>query len=311
MLACLPAALLSFLPGVSILYHEHDSPLETSVQTRPGAFLRFCLWARRVCARRAKVCVLPNRQRAQHFERSLKPVRPAEVVWNCPRRSEIGPPRAAAKPGELKLLYHGSIAPERPPKTAIEALAMLPQGVSLTAVGYETVGSRGYLDELRQLAERCGVSDRVHLRPAISRCELMRICGDFDLGLALLPRRSADLNFQAMTGASNKPFDYLANGLALLVSDLPDWRAMFVEPGYALSCDPGDPASIAAAVRRLLDHPEEMRRMGERGRRRIQSEWNYESQFQRVFHQMEGLAADAATAAQAAAHGVAGERRNA
>ena len=49
------------------------------------------------------------------------------------------------------------------------------------------------------------------------------------VGLALMPLNSNDLNMRHMTGASNKPFDYMAAGLALLVSDLPDWRQMFVD----------------------------------------------------------------------------------
>jgi glycosyltransferase involved in cell wall biosynthesis len=84
---------------------------------------------------------------------------------------------------------------------------------------------------------------------------------------------------RAMAGASNKPFDYMACGLALLVSALPDWRALFVEPGYALACDPGDAGSIARALAWFLEHREETARMGENGRRRIVEEWNYERCF--------------------------------
>ena len=82
-----------------------------------------------------------------------------------------------------------------------------------------------------------------------------------------------------MAGASNKPFDYLARGCALLISDLPDWREMYFEPGYARACDPDNPESIIAAVRWFLEHPEELRAMGEAGRRRILQDWNYETQF--------------------------------
>ena len=82
-----------------------------------------------------------------------------------------------------------------------------------------------------------------------------------------------------MTGASNKPFDYMAAGLALLVSDRPDWRDMFVGPGYARACDPTDPASIAAALTWFLDHPAERRAMGARGRAKIAAEWNYDTAF--------------------------------
>ena len=35
-------------------------------------------------------------------------------------------------------------------------------------------------------------------------------------------------------------FDYMAAGLALLVSDLADWREMFVARGFARACDPAD-----------------------------------------------------------------------
>jgi glycosyltransferase involved in cell wall biosynthesis len=85
-----------------------------------------------------------------------------------------------------------------------------------------------------------------------------------------------------LTGASNKPFDYLACELAVLVSDLPDWCEMFVEPGYGLSCNPEEPLSIAAALRHFYNRPADTRLMGERGRKRILAEWNYETQFEPV-----------------------------
>ena len=94
-----------------------------------------------------------------------------------------------------------------------------------------------------------------------------------------MPLQSDDVNEQAMAGASNKPFDYLACGLALLVSDLPEWRELFVKPGYGLACHPRDPESIARQLRWFVEHPIETRSMGAEGRRRILLEWNYEKQF--------------------------------
>jgi spore maturation protein CgeB len=99
------------------------------------------------------------------------------------------------------------------------------------------------------------------------------------VGLTFVPKASGDINMRHMTGASNKPFDYLSCSLALLVSDLPDWRGLFVAPGYALAVDQDDRDSLAAAVRRLFEHRAEARRMGEKGRQRILAEWNYEAQF--------------------------------
>jgi glycosyltransferase involved in cell wall biosynthesis len=187
----------------------------------------------------------------------------------------------------LKLLYHGSIVSDRLPISVIDALALLPDPVSLTVVGYETVGSRGYVNRLKHRAQQLGIEGRLQYLGALRRDELLRVCRSCDVGLALLPKQSCDLNFNAMTGASNKPFDYLATGLAVLVSNLPDWRAMVVEPGYGWSCDPDSPESIAASIRRFLENPDEMRRMAEAGRQRILFDWNYEGQFQPVFRRME------------------------
>jgi len=90
-------------------------------------------------------------------------------------------------------------------------------------------------------------------------------------------------------GASNKPFDYMASALPLLVTDLPEWVAMFVDPGYARACDPDDPDSIEAALRWYLDHPDERRQMGQRGQEKIRQLWNYENMFADVLERLENI----------------------
>jgi hypothetical protein len=82
-----------------------------------------------------------------------------------------------------------------------------------------------------------------------------------------------------MTGASNKPFDYLAVGQMLLVSDLLDWREMFVAPGYARSCNAYDAFELGEAMTWCVENREAVRASGEAGRRRVLAEWNYERCF--------------------------------
>jgi glycosyltransferase involved in cell wall biosynthesis len=275
--ACLPALFTSVVLRVPLLYHEHDSP----APGRSSFFLKACLLARKACARRASLCILPNRERARRFAAETTPRHSVEVVWNCPSKSEVLS-AASEKPSQgLRLLYHGSIVPDRLPLTVLDALATLPEDVSLTIVGYETVGSKGYLDTLRDRASRFGILHRIEVVGAVpERDELLSIGRGCHVGLALMPMNSADSNLQTMTGASNKPFDYLACGLAVLVSDLPDWRELFVRPGYGLACDCTQPASIAAALRYLLDNPSSACLMGKKGQQQILADWNYERQFE-------------------------------
>jgi glycosyltransferase involved in cell wall biosynthesis len=276
-LACPVALLLSFLPGIKLVYHEHDAPSPTARRSAP---MRLSIAARTWLARRATLCVLPNQPRAEQFAARLATRSPVVCVWNCPSLEEVGPPRAARVANQLAILYHGSIVPARVPLTIIQALAELPDDVTLCVVGFETVGHLGYSEQIRSEARRLGLAHRVTLVPPIpTRAELLSYCRQADVGLSLMPTDSNDPNLQLMVGASNKPFDYLACGLALLVSDLPIWRQEYVDPEYGLACDPDDPASIASALRWFLDHPEKLRAMGERGRQRVATEWNYEHQF--------------------------------
>ena len=93
-----------------------------------------------------------------------------------------------------------------------------------------------------------------------------------------------------MAGASNKAFDYLACGLPILVSNLPEWKKMYVTPGYALACDPDDVEDVTLKLRWFIEHSQEAKLMGEKGRKRILEEWNYETQFKPVLDLIDGVA---------------------
>ena len=113
------------------------------------------------------------------------------------------------------------------------------------------------------------------------------------MGLAFMPGDSDDPNMRNMVGASNKAFDYLAAGLALLVSDLPDWRAAFVEPGFGRASDAADADALAAAFGWFIDHPQERRAMGRRGRLRIEQDWNYDVAFAPILARLAGAVSGA------------------
>jgi glycosyltransferase involved in cell wall biosynthesis len=184
--------------------------------------------------------------------------------------------------------YHGTLVPQRLPLSLLAAVASLPETVRLRVAGYETIGHPNFSRRLVDEANRLGIQGRVEILPAAPRRELFRISADQDVGVALMPHDSNDINMRYMVGASNKATDYLAAGLALLVSDLPDWRSAYMEPGYGRDCDPRTPSSIAQALRWFLEHRDATRTMGERGRQRLLTEWNYDRAFEPVLAAMSG-----------------------
>lgn len=284
-LICPVVFLVSFIPGLQTIYHEHDSPKEEQVTS----WMHFVLWARKKLAKRAKLCILPNEDRARRFRMDTGRNQGVFCVWNCPSLEEIAPLRSPFQGKELGILYHGSIVPSRIPLTAVRALANLPDSVRLFIVGYETSGEKSYLRQLQDEAIRLGFVHRVEILGVLpARKDLLKRCLSCDIGVALLPRNSPDFNERTMAGASNKPFDYLACGLALLVPDLPDWVETYVKPGYGLACDPNDSKSVARALLWFLEHPAQMREMGEQGRQKILEDWNYERQFHSALALLEG-----------------------
>lgn len=270
----------------SAVYHEHDQ----YYHARPSAWMRLLQSLRGSVCRSADLVVVPNAVRADILrEQTRVPPERCLCVWNCPLVSEVAPERkGSARPG-LRVVYSGSIVPARLPEDTLESM---PPGSELILTGSETLGSRGYVQRLVEKGARCGGGRSVIWKGwQSSREGLLDILRTADVGLSLLPSAAEDVNIRHMLGASNKPFDLLAAGTAPLVSDLPDWNATFVEPGYGLSCRPEDRRALREVFERFAAHPDRTRAMAERGRARILSEWNYENLFRPVLERMAGRSA--------------------
>lgn len=284
-LACPVGLLLARFGRARVLYHEHDSPAAEGARSR---FFKMTLGARAKLAKSAEMVVFPNQNRLDHFERNIASgMKPGFCVWNCPAKREvIDEERDAAGP-EMVLFYHGSIVPARVPLTLIDALAQLSESIVFRLAGYETVGHRGYLAELADRAKSLGVDGRYQYLGALSRSALLPETRRGSVGIVLFPPESGDLNELNMVGASNKPFEYMACGLPLIVPKIQEWLNAFVEPGFGIACDPADPADIARAVQWYHANPEQRLAMGKAGRARIRDQWNYETRFEPVRKMLE------------------------
>jgi glycosyltransferase involved in cell wall biosynthesis len=86
-------------------------------------------------------------------------------------------PAAPERPFGWRLLYLGRIDRRKGIDTAVEALGALPDEATLSIVG---AGDDGYLDELRSLAARLGVGERVSFSRA-SRSEVRSVYADADV----------------------------------------------------------------------------------------------------------------------------------
>jgi glycosyltransferase involved in cell wall biosynthesis len=267
-----PGLLAARLARARLIYHEHDSPAT-------GAQHAWLARQRAAAAQRAVFVIFPNEARSRIAQAELGfSADRVRVIWNLPRRAEL-PDLVPSSESPLMLYYHGGITPDRLPAAVVEAVGRLHGRVHLTIVGSETPGARGYLAQLLQCERGRSTEPIVQYAGQISRSDLLTAAARCHVGLAFMPANSDDVNTRHMTGASNKAFDYMAAGLALLVSDTSEWREMFVKPGFARACNPNDPESVSAALTWFLRHPEDRRALAALGRAKIERDWNYESAF--------------------------------
>lgn len=264
--------------GRRVIYHEHDAPARS---VGLSSVYRRILALRNSLVRLADEVVVPQAARAAKLQDEAKTRRPIHCIWNCPRPSEAAAAENRLRPeGQpLGVYYHGSINLNRTPPSLVEGCARSGVPIRLRIVGYETIGSRGSIAELKSVARRCGGSLQLEFIGPQPRSALRSCMSGMHVGWINCLRTEEDSNLTDLFGASNKAFDYLAASMPLLVSDDPVWRENIADPGFGYTCEAGDPDSIAAALRLYYQNPGKTAAMGEAGRMKIVSTWNYDHQF--------------------------------
>ena len=139
-----------------------------------------------------------------------------------------------------RLLFFGFVRPYKGLDVAIEALAEPSVDAHLRAVGEFWAPP----DELRSLAERLGVADRVELDDQYLPSDEIPLLFE-GVDALVVPYRSG-------TGSQHPRIGHLAGVpvIATTVGDLPDQVTDGVD-GFL--CAPGEPAALAEAIRRLYE----------------------------------------------------------
>jgi glycosyltransferase involved in cell wall biosynthesis len=167
----------------------------------------------------------------------------------------------------LRVCYLGGITPLRGLRELVSAIAETTSPVRLALAG--KYSDRGFADSLRTLAGWQRVDDLGWL----DRGGVGRILQTSRIGLVtLLPTPSY------REALPVKLFEYMAAGLPVIASHFPHWKAIVEGHDCGLCVDPANPSAIAQAIDWLLTHPADARRMGDNGRRAVQSCYNWQSE---------------------------------
>ena len=86
-----------------------------------------------------------------------------------------------------------------------------------------------------------------------------------------------------------KLFQYMAAGLPIIASNFPAWKKIINKANCGLLVDPLDTKAISKAMRWILKNPEEAKIMGQRGRRAIELNYNWENESKKLLEIYEKL----------------------
>jgi glycosyltransferase involved in cell wall biosynthesis len=269
----LPGLLAARRAGAQLVYDSHE--LATGVPYRDRTWSAMVAAAERIGAPRADAVIAVSDGIATRLSERY-PLRTAPtVIRNLP---DLPPPGATPAPdlrrqlgvGEAPLVLHqGAVAAGRGGETLVRALAGL-EDAHLLLLGAEGP----YAERLAGLAGELGIDDRVHLWRPVPPSMLLSHTAQADVGVSLL-EDSCENHRLALP---NKLFEYLAAGLPVVVSDLPEAAKLVRSHAVGWCADPADPQSVAAALRAALAQRRDAALRGRVERAASELTWKQEKQ---------------------------------
>lgn len=269
----LPGLIGRRLTGAPLVYDSHE--LATGVPYRDKRWARFVSAIEALALPRCSAVITVSDGIAAHLRALYCLDTTPAVVRNVAdgSRGDIrrsGRLRAAIGAGGDPLVLHqGSVAPGRGADILVRAMAQLPD-VQLAFLGVDGASR----PDLLQAARRAGVADRVHLLPPVPVRELLEWTADADVGVSLLDD-SCDNHRLALP---NKVFEYVAAGVPVVASDLPELRRLIVEERVGWVASGRDATSVASALRQAITAGRTTETRGRLSEARDRLRWDVEKQ---------------------------------
>jgi len=133
-----------------------------------------------------------------------------------------------------------------------EAMQALPNNIHLVTLG--TFISTEYQARVNELVVPLGISDRVHFSPPVPYEGLIDVISSADLGLIILDTSIENVR----VSLPNRVFDYVAAGLPILSSFIPDINALITEYNCGVSVRGDSKEAWVKGVQKILASQMEM-----------------------------------------------------
>ncbi len=181
------------------------------------------------------------------------------VHLGVPTRKFAFAPRAPRGAGDpLRILFAGSLWEGKGPQTAVRALGRLRRGGTRAHLDICGGGTPHFVEFLHRVIDEEGVAESVTLHGTVGRDAVAELCRTLDV---LIFPSEWDEPFAAV------PIEAMSSGMAVVATSAGGTPEAIVDGETGIVVAPGDPESLAQALRRLAEDDALRLRLGERGGR--------------------------------------------
>jgi glycosyltransferase involved in cell wall biosynthesis len=268
----LPGSAGALLTGAQLVYDSHE--LAASVPYRERGWAWFVEAIERLVVPRCAAVITVSDGIAERLRHRYRLRALPTVVRNASALRAGGPRGLRARLGieaDIPLVLHqGAPAPDRGCEVLVDAVAKL-DGVWLAFLGDP---EPGYSGKLSALIQARGIRHRVRMLPSVPLDQLLGWTAEADVGVTLLQ----DTCENHRLALPNKLFEYVAAGVPVLASALPDVERLVESYGIGWCVTPDDPAAIAEGIRNALANRHDQQLRARLDRARAELRWPVEQQ---------------------------------
>jgi len=273
-------ALLKLFTKAKVVYDVHEDYKTSILQKKyiPKLFryiLAYFLRGLEISLSPLFVLILAERYYKEFFPKGI-------LILNYPDLDllqKIRAPSSLSKSLSKKtprLIYAGGITMDRGALIQAQLVRSIP-GLHVFLIGRCSEKLCAYLQEM--------VKDKLqylHLKVDPVHVPYTRIVeyyavGGWIAGVALFPPSQHYIRKEL-----TKLFEYMAFGIPVVCSSFPAWREIVEGNQCGLCVNPLNPEEIASAIKWLINHPDEAKRMGENGRRAVEKKYNWNKEAKKL-----------------------------
>ena len=246
-----PIAAIGVLPKwfrrSRLVLHTDDLDWEVmKEQEQPKAMWLIVKWCERLLARNTDAIVAGSRLLETDYRRRF-PSKPILRLPNGVDPTEFKPAPTPELGRVPRLIFFGILGRTRILSVLLKSLPAVIQTLGPDRVQVEILGDGPCREEIEGISKKLKLTNNVHFRGWTTYDQLHSYISYGDVGLCVMPRE------RTTEACSNqKIFQYMALGLATVVSDVGD-LPLYTEDGHAgLIVPSGDTHQLSQAIQTLL-----------------------------------------------------------